>query len=73
VYLLNALAQMPKAGTRRSLLSDRLSWRTMPNHGVKLPDNAGERCFISLLPILSKGRLNNEKVRGPVIHHSVTG
>tara|TARA_R110000868_G_scaffold411085_1_gene701749 strand:- start:2471 stop:4075 length:1605 start_codon:yes stop_codon:yes gene_type:complete len=39
--------------------------------GVKLPDNAGEDSY-SLLPIL-KGETYNEKVRGPVIHHSVTG
>ncbi|MCM4150325.1 arylsulfatase [Arenibacter sp. N53] len=39
--------------------------------GVKLPDNAGEDSY-SLLPIL-KGETYNEKIRGPVIHHSVTG
>ena len=39
--------------------------------GVDLPDNAGEDSY-SLLPIL-KGEVQNSAVRGPVIHHSVTG
>jgi len=39
--------------------------------GVKLPDNAGEDSY-SLLPIL-KGKSYDKTVRGPVIHHSVSG
>ncbi len=39
--------------------------------GVKLPDNAGEDSY-SLLPILS-GERYDEAVRGPVIHHAVSG
>ena len=39
--------------------------------GVKLPDNAGEDSY-SLLPIL-QGKDYDKAVRGPVIHHSVTG
>ncbi|WP_339711646.1 arylsulfatase [uncultured Kriegella sp.] len=39
--------------------------------GVKFPDNAGEDSY-SLLPIL-KGESYDEAVRGPVIHHSVSG
>ena len=39
--------------------------------GAKLPDNAGEDSY-SLLPIL-KGESYDKSVRGPVIHHAVSG
>ncbi|MEQ9287615.1 MAG: arylsulfatase [Cyclobacteriaceae bacterium] len=39
--------------------------------GVELPENAGEDSY-SLLPAM-KGEKYDEKLRGPVIHHSATG
>lgn len=39
--------------------------------GAKLPDNAGEDSY-SLYPIL-KGETYDQTVRGPVVHHSVSG
>lgn len=39
--------------------------------GVELPDNAGEDSY-SLLPVL-KGSEYDQTLRGPVVHHSVSG